>query len=89
MRRQEEWIEHFNSTYPQMESATSLTAYRIAMRVVELDERGSLEATHDETPRLAQAYIDAIRKRQDAISIATAEFAVTHPEMLDDLNRGL
>ena len=89
-RRQEEWIEHYNSTYPREQGeATPVTAYRIAARIVEAYEAGQLGDAHDETPGLAQAYIDAIRKRQDAMSIATAEFAVSHPELLDELNRDL
>lgn len=86
-----EWIEHLNSTYPpaKEDEAAPDTAPGIARSVVELHQRDQLEEAHEDTPMLARAYLDAIQKRKAAISIMMAEFAASHPELLDELNRGL
>jgi hypothetical protein len=94
-RREAEWIEHYNSTRPlgeahadvEMGTATPLTAYKIAKRVVEADEDGVLKGAHEETPKLARAYLDAIQKHRDAMEIMTSELAVSHPALLDELNK--
>lgn len=87
-RLRDAWIEHVNSTYPRDSGeADPASAFSIAERIVEAHNAGRLEDAHEETPRLARAYIEAIRKRQDAWSMIEAEYAVSHPELLDDLTR--
>ena len=57
------------------------------LQVTTLHERGELEEAREDTPGLARAYLDAVQKRKDAMSIMTAEFAASHPEHLEELNR--
>ena len=88
MRLRDAWVEHVNSTYPSEKGeTTAASAYEIATLIVEAHEAGQLGDAHDETPVLAQSYIDAVRKSQDAMSILEAEYAVSHPELLEQLTR--
>ena len=63
------------------------SARRLANAVITLYERG--ENMDEDTVQLARAYLDAIQKNLDTLSIMSAEFAVTHPELLETLNREL
>jgi hypothetical protein len=63
------------------------SARRLANAVITLSERG--ENMDVDTVRLARAYLDAIEKARDAHSIALAEYAASHPEHLETLNREL
>jgi hypothetical protein len=71
MRREDELIAHLNATYPTDEGteARTDTVFGIARAVVALaEERGQLKQTREDTLRLAQAYLAARQKRQDAMA---------------------
>jgi hypothetical protein len=68
--RRDEWVEHLNSTYSpaKEDEVTTASAFRPAERVIALHERDQLGEAHDDTPKLARAYLDAIQERKGAMS---------------------
>jgi hypothetical protein len=59
-RLREEWVEHLNNLSPAKEEVSQRMVEPLAFRVLERDD------AREDSKRLAQAYLDAIRKRQDA-----------------------
>jgi hypothetical protein len=59
-RLREEWVEHLNNLSPANEEVSQRMVEPLAFRVLERDD------AREDSKRLAQAYLDAIRKRQDA-----------------------
>ncbi len=77
-------LDDLDAREPERDPAS---ARRLANVVITLYERG--ENMDEDTVRLARAYLDAIQKNLDTLSIMSAEFAVSHPELLETLNREL
>jgi hypothetical protein len=82
------WIEHVNALYvPEgEEEVVDETAYITARYILQGHKQGRLLDAHEDTPKLAQALLDAGQRSRDTFDILTAEYAISYPEHLDELN---
>ena len=86
-RLKDRWIEHVNDVYladsPKKLDITD--AYRVAKAFLE----GILPTRHADTLDLAEDLFEAHERMRNADRVIIADFAITQPELIDELNKPL